>query len=139
MNFSFMKDASYLEMLESSSNFNSRLSSERRLRMPFVDNHTGVAQNHSDLFKCARQRMPGLHQGQVYTYPSKRWCKRRRQYLMAPNSGRRIDRDDDNSNTGDNPQINEDSKDSSGLKDETSKVNMFFKVWSVIPCSEHCC
>lgn len=29
-----------------------------------------------------RQRMPGLSNGQVYTYPSKRWKKKRRQYLL---------------------------------------------------------
>lgn len=67
--------------------------------------------------------MPGLALGQLYTYPSKRWCKRRRQYLMGPTNNRRPDRDDDNSNTGDNPLVNEDSKDSTGLKDEVSKVS----------------
>jgi len=29
-----------------------------------------------------RQRMPGLNSGQIYTYPSKRWKKKRRQYLL---------------------------------------------------------
>ena len=41
----------------------------------------GVAQNHSMLCMDARQRLPGMKEGQVYTYPSKRWRKKRRQYL----------------------------------------------------------
>lgn len=45
---------------------------------------------------------------------------------MGPSNGRRIDREDDNSNTGDNPLVNEDSKDSSGLKDDGSKVHPLF-------------
>lgn len=42
----------------------------------------GVAQTHSSLLMLERQRMPGLNNGQVYTYPSKRWKKKRRQYLL---------------------------------------------------------
>jgi len=42
----------------------------------------GVAQTHSSLLMMERQRMPGLNNGQVYTYPSKRWKKKRRQYLL---------------------------------------------------------
>jgi zinc finger protein ubi-d4 len=41
----------------------------------------GVAQNHSNLWMDARQRLPGLREGQIYTYPSKRWKKKRSQYL----------------------------------------------------------
>lgn len=91
--------------------------------MPFLDSHTGVAQNHSDLLKSRRQRMPGFLQGQIYTYPSKRWCKRRRQYLMNWMNPRRKEIEDGDSNTGDNPIINEDSKDSCILKDENAKVS----------------
>lgn len=29
-----------------------------------------------------RQRLPGLNEGQIYSYPSKRWRKKRRQYLI---------------------------------------------------------
>lgn len=43
----------------------------------------GVAQNHSNLFMAARQRLPGFLQGQIYSYPSKRWRKKRRQYLTS--------------------------------------------------------
>ncbi|KAJ1525843.1 hypothetical protein ONE63_009039 [Megalurothrips usitatus] len=80
---SFLNDSQYRETVESSVNFNSRLCTERLLRMPFLDSQTGVAQNHSNLFMTARQRLPGFLQGQIYTYPSKRWRKKRRQYLTS--------------------------------------------------------
>ncbi|XP_017055571.1 AT-rich interactive domain-containing protein 1B [Drosophila ficusphila] len=78
---SFLKDVSYRETIEYSANFNTRLCIERRLRLPFLDPQTGVAQNHSQLFLDKRQRMPGFKQGQIYTYPAARWRKSRRQYL----------------------------------------------------------
>ncbi|KAH8276606.1 hypothetical protein KR044_008627 [Drosophila immigrans] len=77
----FLKDVSYRETIEYSANFNTRLCIERRLRLPFLDPQTGVAQNHSQLFLDKRQRMPGFRQGQIYTYPATRWRKSRRQYL----------------------------------------------------------
>ncbi|EEB11828.1 requim, req/dpf2, putative [Pediculus humanus corporis] len=123
---SFINDPAYCEVLESSAGYNSRICIERRLRMPFLDSHTGVAQNHSDLFKNKRQRMPGFLQGQIYTYPSKRWCKRRRQYLMNWMNPRRKETDDGDSNVGDNPIINEDSKDSCIIKDENAKDSWYY-------------
>ncbi|CAH0717755.1 unnamed protein product, partial [Brenthis ino] len=78
---SFLNDPSYKEIIENSSTFNSRLCAERRMRMPFIDTQTGVAQSHSNLFMTRKQRMPGAREGQVYTYPSQRWRKARRQYL----------------------------------------------------------
>lgn len=77
----FLKDATYRETIEFSANFNTRLCIERRLRLPFLDPQTGIAQNHSNLFMDKRQRMPGFRQGQIYTYPAARWRKSRRQYL----------------------------------------------------------
>lgn len=77
----FLKDSTYRETIEFSANFNTRLCIERRLRLPFLDPQTGVAQNHSNLFMDKRQRMPGFRQGQIYTYPAARWRKSRRQYL----------------------------------------------------------
>ncbi|XP_012546973.2 zinc finger protein ubi-d4 A isoform X2 [Bombyx mori] len=78
---SFLHDPSYKEIIENSSTFNSRLCAERRMRMPFIDTQTGVAQSHCNLFMTRRQRMPGQKEGQVYTYPAQRWRKARRQYL----------------------------------------------------------
>ncbi|XP_045455686.1 zinc finger protein ubi-d4 A [Melitaea cinxia] len=78
---SFLNDPSYKEIIENSSTFNTRLCAERRMRMPFIDTQTGVAQSHSNLFMTRKQRMPGAREGQLYTYPSQRWRKARRQYL----------------------------------------------------------
>ncbi|XP_016973576.1 zinc finger protein DPF3 isoform X2 [Drosophila rhopaloa] len=75
----------YKEILENSENFNTRLCIERRLRMPFLDPQTGVAQTHCSLFMKKKQRMPGFRHGQIYTYPSSRWRKPKRQYLLNPN------------------------------------------------------
>lgn len=96
----------------------------------------GVAQNHSNLFMNARQRMPGLQEGQIYTYPAKRWRKKRRQYLMHFLQPKRKENGDfencDNNlvNSTEVPiTLNEDSKDSLGgssSKDEpVSKVCSF--------------
>uniref|UniRef100_A0A0A9XNT5 Zinc finger protein DPF3 n=1 Tax=Lygus hesperus TaxID=30085 RepID=A0A0A9XNT5_LYGHE len=125
---SYMGDASYREAIENSANYNTRLCIERRLRMPFLDSQTGVAQNHSNLFMNSRERIPGLLYGQVYTYPSKRWRKKRRQYLMQPQVGmRRLELPSENLDlhtisTVENPAAaaSEDSKDSASNKDETS-------------------
>ncbi|XP_055374282.1 zinc finger protein ubi-d4 isoform X2 [Condylostylus longicornis] len=78
----FLNDSAYKEILENSENFNTRLCIERRLRMPFLDPQTGVAQNHCALFMSKRQRLPGFRDGQIYTYPSSRWRKSKRQYLL---------------------------------------------------------
>lgn len=78
---SFFKNRSYQEVVEFTQNFNKTLSVERRHRLPFLDPQTNVAQNHSNLFMSERQRMPGFRAGQIYSYPSHRWRKSRRQYL----------------------------------------------------------
>uniref|UniRef100_A0A1B6KPU8 PHD-type domain-containing protein n=2 Tax=Graphocephala atropunctata TaxID=36148 RepID=A0A1B6KPU8_9HEMI len=123
---SFMNDSAYRDAIENSANYNTRLCIERRMRMPFLDPQTGIAQNHSHLYLSARERLPGLLDGQVYSYPAKRWRKRRRQYLMQmPN--RRKEQDPEISelhtiSTVENPAVanSEDSKDSSGLKEDTT-------------------
>ncbi|XP_055611385.1 zinc finger protein ubi-d4 [Uranotaenia lowii] len=79
---SFLHDSAYKEAIENSETFNTRLCIERRLRMPFLDPQTGVAQYHSALFMAPRNRIPGLKDGQIYSYPSARWRKSRRQYLL---------------------------------------------------------
>uniref|UniRef100_A0A1L8DIF8 Putative transcription factor requiem/neuro-d4 n=1 Tax=Nyssomyia neivai TaxID=330878 RepID=A0A1L8DIF8_9DIPT len=91
----FLNDTTYRETIEYSANFNTRLCLERRLRLPFLDPQTGVAQNHCSLYMSRRQRMPGFREGQIYTYPATRWRKSRRQYLtkmFRPFGGlRRVD------------------------------------------------
>ncbi|KAJ8678904.1 hypothetical protein QAD02_014691 [Eretmocerus hayati] len=127
---SFLNDSQYREAIENSSTYNSRLCRERRLRMPFLDSQTGVAQNHSNLFMSARERLPGLQHGQIYTYPSKRWRKKRRQYLMNYFHPKRPIRGDieEGTESVENtvPGANEDSKDSLALKDEHSKDAWFY-------------
>ncbi|GJQ77849.1 hypothetical protein Trydic_g16104 [Trypoxylus dichotomus] len=127
---SFMNDTSYKEAIESSANYNTRLCIERRLRLPFLDSQTGVAQNHSSLFMHKRHRMPGLMQGQIYTYPRQRWRKKRRQYLImnsrafARAADSILDGDGDihSISQSENPALQDtDSKDSQLLKDEVSK------------------
>ncbi|KAH8265684.1 hypothetical protein KR026_001191 [Drosophila bipectinata] len=87
---SFLNDKEkYKEILENSENFNTRLCIERRLRMPFLDPQTGVAQTHCALFMKKKQRMPGFRHGQIYTYPSSRWRKPKRQYLLNSNQSYR--------------------------------------------------
>lgn len=73
----FLNEKKYSELIEYSANFNARLCIERRLRMPFHDPQTGIAQKHSNLYFKKSQRLPGLKEGQIYTYPSARWrCKK---------------------------------------------------------------
>ncbi|XP_076479852.1 double PHD fingers d4 isoform X2 [Bombus vancouverensis nearcticus] len=125
----FLNDTAYREAIENSSNYNSRLCRERRLRMPFLDSQTGVAQNHSALFMSSRERLPGLLHGQIYTYPSKRWRKKRRQYLMHylhPKRGPRGDTEDGNEGVETVTHVNDDSKDSVALKDEHSKDAWYY-------------
>ncbi|XP_055606572.1 zinc finger protein DPF3 [Uranotaenia lowii] len=78
---SFVRDSTYRETLEVSASFNTRLCMERRMRVPFFDSQTGIAQNHSHLYMPLRRRMPGHREGQLYTYPASRWWKPKRQYL----------------------------------------------------------
>jgi zinc finger protein ubi-d4 len=75
----------------------------------------------------SRQRLPGQVEGQIYCYPSKRWRKKRRQYLMNWMQPRRKEIENEADlhtiSTVENPAaINEDSKDSV-LKDEAVKVD----------------
>ncbi|XP_076294847.1 double PHD fingers d4 isoform X5 [Lasioglossum baleicum] len=126
---SYLNDTAYRESIENASNYNSRLCRERRLRMPFLDSQTGVAQNHSSLFMSARERLPGLLHGQIYTYPSKRWRKKRRQYLMHylhPKRGPRGDPEDCVEGVETVTHVNDDSKESVALKEEHSKDAWFY-------------
>ncbi|XP_022244740.1 zinc finger protein ubi-d4 B-like isoform X1 [Limulus polyphemus] len=77
-----LNDSSYREAVENSANYNSHLCIERKTRLPFLDAQTGVAQSDSNLWMPKWQRMPGQNVGQLYTYPARRWKKKRWQYLM---------------------------------------------------------
>ncbi|KAK7484664.1 hypothetical protein BaRGS_00024072 [Batillaria attramentaria] len=73
----------YKDALEQTANFNMRVSIERKQRLPFIDSHTGVAQNHSELFQPYRYRNPGNSFGQLYSYPAKRWKKKKRSFFAS--------------------------------------------------------
>ncbi|CAL1573611.1 unnamed protein product [Knipowitschia caucasica] len=68
----------YREALEQCRNYNTRLCAERSVRLPFLDSQTGVAQSNCYIWMEKRQRGPGMAPGQLYTYPSRRWRKRRK-------------------------------------------------------------
>ncbi|XP_013397339.1 zinc finger protein ubi-d4 [Lingula anatina] len=68
----------YKEAIENAASYNSRLYLESQMRLPYVDSNTAVAQRHSNLWVSYRQRMPGTRAGQIYSYPAKRWRKKKR-------------------------------------------------------------
>ncbi|KAG9475520.1 hypothetical protein GDO78_003755 [Eleutherodactylus coqui] len=68
----------YKDAMEQCHNYNARLCAERSVRMPFLDSQTGVAQSNCYIWMEKRHRGPGSAPGQLYTYPSRRWRKRRR-------------------------------------------------------------
>lgn len=76
-----LNDSAYKELIQISANFNTRLRVERKLRFPFLDPQTGVAQRHSNLYMKKAQRLPGLREGQIYTYPSVRWRNKKNSFL----------------------------------------------------------
>jgi len=80
---SALHDPAYRDAVENSASFNTRMSLEKKMRLPFLDAQTGVAQNHCHLWMQPRHRMPGLTADQIYTYPAKLWRKKRRSYLVT--------------------------------------------------------
>ncbi|XP_075586394.1 LOW QUALITY PROTEIN: zinc finger protein ubi-d4 [Dermatophagoides farinae] len=81
----YMNDPMYKEAVENSSTYNERLVKERKLRLPFIDAQTGVAQSDCYIWSSKLDRMPGYHSAQLYSYPARRWRKKRRQYLLNDN------------------------------------------------------
>uniref|UniRef100_A0A8C4RL40 Double PHD fingers 2 n=1 Tax=Erpetoichthys calabaricus TaxID=27687 RepID=A0A8C4RL40_ERPCA len=64
--------------MEQCHNYNARLCAERSVRMPFLDSQTGVAQSNCYIWMEKRHRGPGMAPGQIYSYPARRWRKKRR-------------------------------------------------------------
>ncbi|XP_041362515.1 zinc finger protein ubi-d4-like [Gigantopelta aegis] len=75
----------YKEAIEQTASFNTRLSIERKLRLPFLDSQTGIAQIHSTLYQPYTHRQPGDGHmcGQIYSYPAKRWKKKKRSFFTS--------------------------------------------------------
>ena len=65
----FLNTHKYKQLAENTMSFNRKLNEERKMRIPYIDGQTGVAQKHYDNSRTARERMPGRMSGQVYTYP----------------------------------------------------------------------
>ena len=51
----------YNESISNAAIYNSRLNRDRKLRLPYLDFHTGLAQNHSRLWIHPRFRSPGCY------------------------------------------------------------------------------
>lgn len=51
----------YKDAIEHTANLNMRMGLERKLRLPFLDSQTGVAQSHTSLWHPYRDRQPGLY------------------------------------------------------------------------------
>ncbi|KAL5018284.1 hypothetical protein ScPMuIL_004006 [Solemya velum] len=73
----------FIKGVEKTASLNTQLAIERKLRLPFLDSQTGVAQNHTSLFHTYQHRHQGTPFGQLYTYPAKRWKKRRPNPLFS--------------------------------------------------------
>jgi len=87
----FFDDPGYKEYLESAVSFNRKLNEERKMRLPYIDSQTGVAQRHYNSERLKRERMPGRKMGQIYTYPQKHWRKKKYQYLKYFMQPKRFD------------------------------------------------
>ena len=78
----FLGTSNYKALAQSTQSFNRKLNEERKMRIPYVDGQTGVAMKHYNNTRVSRERMPGRRDGQVYSYPQRRWHKKRYQYLQ---------------------------------------------------------
>merc|ERR1712156_1385386 len=67
----FFDDPGYKEYLESAVSFNRKLNEERKMRLPYIDSQTGVAQRHYNSERLKRERMPGQKQGQILLISTK--------------------------------------------------------------------
>lgn len=113
----FFGQSSYKDFLERATGFNRKMNEERKMRIPYIDGQTGVAQRHYSNQRFARERMPGRKTGQILSYPQKEWKKKRYQYLKFFMQPRRFDPDSEMHTISqiENPSsVNEDSNHSTG-------------------------
>lgn len=94
-NSAFLKlrgnDKAYQEALEASSKFNKNLFNERKMRIPFIDSQTRVAQTNCMMWLMEYQRITTKQKPtsahHIYEYPTKKWYKHRRHlFESASNS-----------------------------------------------------
>lgn len=96
------KYANYLNFIEDAKNYNRNLFVERRLRLPFLDSHTGIAQVDCCLWRHPSERRTNLPEHQqksgkllnykLISYPTQKWCKKRRCCDSTLDSGNKIAR-----------------------------------------------
>lgn len=77
----------YSEFVKSAKNYNTTLFNERRLRLPFIDSQTGIAQMDCSLWRAENERQclytnHKTNGGSLFSYPVVRWQKRRKEYVM---------------------------------------------------------
>lgn len=117
----------YNEAIEQAASFNIRLKNDRKMRLPFLDSQTGVAQSHTDLWHSYRHRRPGKFLGQIYSYPERRW-KKKRHYFLFPEERHSKTSDIETGeadmhqiSTVENPAVKPEEELPPDLKSETSK------------------
>lgn len=66
--FSMGGENLFKDAIEHTANLNMRMGIERKLRLPFLDSQTGVAQSHTSLWHPYRDRQPGLYWPYHYWY-----------------------------------------------------------------------
>ena len=71
--YRFFSDPGYKEYIENAVAFNRKLNEERKMRLPYIDGQTGVAQRHYNSARLKRERMPPTSFGKVLQYPQKHW------------------------------------------------------------------
>jgi len=76
----------YKEAMDQVHLYNSKLLLDRRLRMPYIDSQTGLAQQDCHLWVSRVQRSSPIREGQVYSYPSRRWRVRKRPDFIGTKS-----------------------------------------------------
>jgi hypothetical protein len=100
--------------VENAISFNRKLNEERKMRIPYIDGQTGVAQRHYNSFRDKRERMPPRMEGQILAYPQKKWKKNSYQYIRYFMQPKRFDPDTEMHTISqiENPSLNEDSNQS---------------------------
>jgi len=78
----FLVTGKYKDLAVNTQSFSRKLNEERKMRLPYVDGQTGVAQKHYNNCRTKCERMPGCKPGQLISYPQKRWQKKNYQYLQ---------------------------------------------------------
>lgn len=85
----------YLDLIEEAKNYNRSLLDERRLRIPFLDSQTGLAQYNCHIWRKKSERQVfkpprhpsrgiGMLNYELIRYPARRWSKRKTNNQLIP-------------------------------------------------------